>query len=65
MDLSMIILMIVRALGGLGRKELEKLLCKVDKMVYESPNELDNELWFNILLATMKTHEPTPPVESE
>ncbi len=65
MDLSMIVLMVVRALGGLGRKELEKLLRKVDKMVYESPNELDNELWFKILLATMKAHEPTPPVESE
>ena len=65
MDLSVIILMIVRALGGLGRQELEKLLGKIDKIVYESPNELDNELWFKILLTTMKDHESTPPVVSE
>ena len=65
MDINMIILMIVRALGGLGRQELEKLLGKIDKIVYESPNELDNELWFKILLTTMKAHEPTPPVVSE
>jgi len=67
MDISMIVLMVVRALGGLGRTELEKLLCKIDKIVYESPTELDNELWFKILLNTMKAHEPAevPPVAGE
>ena len=64
MNLEAIILMVVRALGTLGKGWIEKGLCKVDKVVCDSDSELDNELWLNILLTAVKAHQSTcpPPV---
>ena len=61
MNLDAIILMVVRALGTLGKGWIEGLLCKVDVVVCNSPTELDNELWLNILLPAIKAHVSTCP----
>jgi len=64
MNLEAIILMVVRALGTLGKSWIENLLVKVDDVVCNSPSELDNELWLNILLPAIKAHSSTcPPPE--
>ena len=64
MNLEAIILMVVRALGTLGKGWIENLLVKVDDVVCNSPSELDNELWLNILLPAIKAHSSTcPPPE--
>ncbi len=64
MNLEAIILVVVRALGTVGRGFLEGLLKKVDDVVCNSPSELDNELWLNIILPTIKAHNSTcPPPE--
>ena len=64
MDFELIILAIIRALGTLGRDVVEKLLCEIDAVVCNSDTELDNELWFNIILPAIKAHQSTcPPPE--
>ena len=64
MNFNAIILAGVRALGTLGKGWIETLLCKVDDVVCNSPSELDNELWLNILLTAVKAHSSTcPPPE--
>lgn len=61
MNLDTIILTIVRSLGTLGKKGVEALLCKMDAVVCNSPTELDNELYLNILLPAIKAHNSTCP----
>jgi len=61
MNLDNIILMVVRSLGTLGRQWIEALLCKIDDVVCNSPSELDNELYLNILLPAIKAHNSTCP----
>ena len=60
-----IILIVVRALGGQGKIWLEKWLLKIDEIVCNSPTELDNELWLNILLPVVKEHQSTCPPPSD
>lgn len=65
MNLEGIILMIVRALGSQGKIWIEKGLLKIDEVVCNSDSELDNEIWLNILLPAVKTHQSTcPPPKS-
>ena len=59
MNLEGIILMIVRALGSQGKIWIEKGLLKIDEVVCNSDSELDNEIWLNILLPAVKTHQST------
>jgi len=61
MNLDNIILMVIRSLGTLGKQWIEVLLCKVDDVVCNSPSELDNELYLNILLPAIKAHNSTCP----
>ena len=65
MNIESIILIIVRALGTAGKAWIEALLCKVDKVVRDSPTELDNELWLNILLPALKAHDSSTPPPGE
>lgn len=62
MNIDAIILMIVRSLGTLGKQWIETLLCKIDEVVCDSPTELDNELYLNILLPAIKAHVSTCPL---
>lgn len=64
MDLDAILLLLVRALGTLGGQAVEWLLCKIDDVVCDSPSELDNELWLNIILPAIKAHQSTCPPPS-
>ena len=60
MNIETIILMVVRALGGLAKSQLETLLCKIDDLVCNSQSELDNELW-NLLLEAIQAHKSLCP----
>ena len=60
MNIETIILMVVRALGGLAKAQLETLLCKIDDLVCNSQSELDNELW-NLLLEAIQAHKSLCP----
>ena len=60
-----IALILIRALGGFGKDQLEKGLVWLDNVVCNSPTEVDNELWLNIVLPAVKDHQSVcPPPES-
>uniref|UniRef100_A0A6M3KCL1 Uncharacterized protein n=1 Tax=viral metagenome TaxID=1070528 RepID=A0A6M3KCL1_9ZZZZ len=50
------ILIVIRALAVLGEKGVHSILSKVNNLVIESPNEIDNEL-FKIVLNAVKSYE--------
>ena len=64
MDFEAIILILIRALTDAGKQGVEKLLTQIDELICQSGSQIDNEIWFNIVLPAIKAHQPTcpPPV---
>jgi len=52
-----VILLIIRALAGSGKGYIIKLLGKVEDIIINSPNEIDNEL-FKVVIDSVKEFQP-------